>query len=117
MESEPVCVEELTARCMGKIELVERILGCFHDSIETEMDRLEAAVRAADATSIEAQAHRIKGSCRTVSAKGLEQFAERLENAAGTGDTRAVADLLGEMQSECERVKELISQRNAEVVG
>ena len=76
---------ELLARCLGKRELVERVLTRFQTQLTEDLVRLQAAAETGDGEMIAKTAHRIKGAAANVSAHGLRQCAAALEEAARAG--------------------------------
>ena len=112
-ENEPLDLEELTARCLGQLDLVDRILGKFNDSVDDELAKLEKAVLYADTDEIARQAHRIKGTSGTVSAHGLRECAERLETFASAREGDAIERAVVEIRQEYTRLSEAITQRRS----
>jgi len=78
----PLDTEELLGRCLGKSELVQRVLGRFQRQLTEDLTRIAAAVAAADAAAVAKFAHRIKGAAANVSAHAVRQQAAVLEAAA-----------------------------------
>ena len=81
-ESTPVDLDDLLVRCLGRIDLAERILKKFETVLEADLQQLESAVHARDTEEIAHLAHRIKGASLAVSARPITECAKCLEVAA-----------------------------------
>ncbi len=106
----PIDLDELTSRCMGRLELVDRVLTRFQQSLDRELEELEDAVLRDDREGVARTAHRIKGTSVTVAAHGLHRCAERLQQSAESQFER-IHEHLAEFQHECSRLSELIDNR------
>lgn len=95
--------EELQRRCLGNLELVERILATFKDGFEDELLALQSAVGQASSTDVARLAHRMKGSCSNVAARGLGDCVARIEEMARSGQIQGVAELLELLTEEWKR--------------
>jgi HPt (histidine-containing phosphotransfer) domain-containing protein len=84
LEAEPSVMdyEALKARCLGNLNLVERILSKFATQLDADVDALETAYKAGDAESFALVAHRIKGMSANVEARSLYEIAAAAERAA-----------------------------------
>lgn len=78
-------LESLYDRCMGNLELMERVLDKFEKRLPEELAELEQLLERGDAVMIAHMAHRIKGNCSNVSAAGLRQAAEDIEELGQAG--------------------------------
>ncbi len=89
-------LKALYARCMGNLNLMERVLDKFEKRLPEELAELEQALQLHDAATIAQLAHRIKGTCSNVSAGGLRQAAEEIEymgHAGRVADNTHLANL------------------------
>ncbi len=96
-------LEELQRRCLGNLELVERVLAAFKDGFEDELLALQSAVGQASQTDIARLAHRMKGSCSNVAARGLGDCAARIEEMARSGQAQDVGVLIESLTEEWRR--------------
>jgi HPt (histidine-containing phosphotransfer) domain-containing protein len=78
-------VQGLYDRCMGNLDLMERVLKKFEQRLPDELDELERVLELKDPTMIAQVAHRIKGSTSNVSAGGLQRAAEEIEDLGRAG--------------------------------
>ncbi|MCA9052182.1 MAG: Hpt domain-containing protein [Planctomycetaceae bacterium] len=102
-------VDELSARCLGRVELVERVLDRFQQSMGKEFAELERALEEVNVDALAGISHRIKGTSLTVSAHFLNRRAQLLEDAVKSRQVDAVAANVGALKEEWVRVHELIT--------
>jgi HPt (histidine-containing phosphotransfer) domain-containing protein len=102
-------IDELSARCLGRLDLVAKVLGSFHSALGRELQQLEQAFNAADADCIGGIAHRLKGTALTVSAHRLKACTEVLETAAAEKDLPEVEQCVAAVKRECDLLGDLIS--------
>ena len=95
--------EELLARCLGKIELAERVLAAFHSRFDLDLSELREAVRSEDAEAVARVAHRLKGASANVAAEELRTRAAGIEQLARCGGLPEVPGHLEELRSEWTR--------------
>ncbi len=72
-------VDELLARCMGNVDIAERVLSKFQDCLSGDLTALEQGLKEQDTSSITQIAHRIKGASANVSAHTLYELASEIE--------------------------------------
>lgn len=109
--SPPLNIEELLGRCLGRVDLMDKLLANFDGILAPQISQLEAAVQISDAPQIKTIAHRIKGAALTVSAKDLSKYAERLEASAAQTSSEQCANCLEDVLRECERLSVSIRSR------
>lgn len=81
-EGEVLDFEDLKARCLGNLDLVERVLTKFTGQLDRDLDELEGAIRASDLPMAAQLAHRIKGIAASVAARPLFASAAVTEESA-----------------------------------
>jgi HPt (histidine-containing phosphotransfer) domain-containing protein len=96
-------LEDLKARCLGNLALVERVLTKFADQLDRDLDDLEVAVQAGNAPAAAELAHRIKGIAASVSARSLF-------DDASTAEQRALDNELGLLPEQLHRLRNDRSQ-------
>jgi HPt (histidine-containing phosphotransfer) domain-containing protein len=69
-------LDSLQARCLGNLQIVERVLGKFRTQLDIELGALEAAIVSHDVTTFCAVAHRLKGMSANVEAWPLHDCAK-----------------------------------------
>jgi HPt (histidine-containing phosphotransfer) domain-containing protein len=98
--------EQLIARCMGSIELVEKLIKRFDERFETDAREIERSIRSSDASSAARLAHRLKGAAANISAPALQASLQRVENCARAGDLKQACESLFDLSYEwCRFVK------------
>jgi HPt (histidine-containing phosphotransfer) domain-containing protein len=77
----PLDREELVRRCLGRIELAERLLKSFESRFPEDLSRIEECLLAGDSTELTRLVHQLKGSAANVSAPELHMVMTRMEQA------------------------------------
>jgi HPt (histidine-containing phosphotransfer) domain-containing protein len=108
-DSTPVDIEDLIGRCLGRIDLAERILQTFQTALESDLTKLEAAVAAFDADEIAHVAHRIRGASLAVSAHKLTDCAQSIELSAKAQRLDEIPEHMATLKSESARLDDLSS--------
>ena len=96
----PLDYKQLLERCIGKIELAERVLRKYEQRFSEDFSELETAVRAQDAAEVTQIAHRLRGTSANVSAEGLMQLTARLEDMGQANRFDEMDTLLEELRKE-----------------
>ena len=81
-ESAPINTQELVERCMGNIDLAERVLAKLQSRFDEDLAGLEQALSAKDGRRIASIAHRLKGAAANVAARDLQKYAAEIEDLA-----------------------------------
>lgn len=87
----PIQMAALLKRCRGKQTLVEQVFSTFASTIPEQLQALDQAMAAEDATALAHLAHSIKGAAANLDAGALRQSALGLEKLAGAGNISAAA--------------------------
>ena len=93
----------LVERCLGNLDLVQRLLTRYMDSGSHDCQQLEAALQVGDLATIATIAHRLKGSSATIGSQRMTDLAALIETASRTNDVAELESLateIGETQSE-----------------
>jgi HPt (histidine-containing phosphotransfer) domain-containing protein len=93
-------VNELLGRCLGKTELVQRVLTRFQKQLSDDLVRIGAAVAAGDSAVVASVAHRIKGAAANVSAHAVHLQAASLETAARAAEWEQIPAELDGLSTE-----------------
>ena len=91
-------LDALKARCLGNLELVDRVLAKFTGQVDADLDELDQAIHDRNPAKAAQLAHRIKGSAGSVEARQLYADASRAEQ-------RALENCLAELPGELERLR------------
>lgn len=103
--------QALLDRCMGRIELMERLLANFQTAAAQEIADISAAIAELDSVQLQTHAHKLKGIALTVSAPSLANVADELCEAAGDGNRDSeLAELFCQLSTEFESVIEQLEQ-------
>lgn len=99
---------ELLERCLGNVELAERILLRFRVGLEESLLQLQALVAAADLTGVSRRAHRLRGEAANVGAQRISEQASWLEQVAAEGSHEATRAAIAKVISASQEFRERI---------
>jgi HPt (histidine-containing phosphotransfer) domain-containing protein len=105
----PLDLEQLKRRCMGRIELVERLLMSFEDRFPVELAQIEESLGASDVSRFVRLAHQLKGAAANISAPGLRVTLEQLEDTGRAGQMDEVGPCLANVRSEWSRFQSYLA--------
>lgn len=77
----PLDMEQLVRRCMGRIELAERLLKSFESRFPEELTQIEVCLKEGDPSELSRLVHQLKGAAANVSAPDLHAILTRMEQA------------------------------------
>jgi HPt (histidine-containing phosphotransfer) domain-containing protein len=100
---EPANLQDLFQRCLGNLDLVERVLQSFEGNFEKDLDELEAALKARSLTSAAQIAHRMKGASSNVAATSLARELASMEELARNDQTTEAVARMGRLRDEWQR--------------
>lgn len=104
----------LVRRCMGRIELAERLLASFESRFPQDLAKIEACLAADDQANLPRLVHQLKGAAANVSAPDLYTLLARLEQAVRDAETETTKQCLDDVHGVWDRYlqsKSLIEQR------
>jgi len=78
----PLDLAALKARCLGNLQLVEKVLNTFTKQLDSDLGKLEQAIMSGDTETFALVAHRIKGMSANTEAGQLAHQAAIAEQAA-----------------------------------
>src|SRR5687768_5511437 len=107
-EVEVIDVEALKGRCLGNLDLVQRVLKKFSAQLNCDLAELERAARLGDAESFALVAHRVKGMSANVEARQLNRQAAAAEQCALARVVSELPQCLERLQQEHARVMEAL---------
>jgi HPt (histidine-containing phosphotransfer) domain-containing protein len=81
----PLDIQALEVRCLGRLDLVERVLQTFNDQLDADLAKLEQALAAGNIDEFTLVAHRIKGMSANTEARELAREAAITEQKARDG--------------------------------
>ena len=74
--------EELLARCVGRLDLVQRVLDAYVTQMEEDIPQLLSELEAGNSSDAARIAHRIKGASANAAVNTLRSDAEEIERLA-----------------------------------
>ncbi len=101
-------LDSLKMRCLGNIDLVERVLSKFTGQLDQDLEALEEAIRTCNAEQAAHLAHRIKGIAASVSAQSLFNNAATTEQRALDRNVSELPDQLDLLRRDRSRLAEYV---------
>ncbi|MEX2169087.1 MAG: Hpt domain-containing protein [Pirellulales bacterium] len=101
--AEPANLEDLFQRCLGNMDLVERVLLAFESHFEQDLDELEAALTTASPNLAAQIAHRMKGASSNVAAMALTRELTSMEKLARNEQMPEAFACMGRLRGEWQR--------------
>lgn len=80
-DNPPLNFDQLVMRCMGRLELAQRLLASFERRFPIELSQIEQCLETGDLPAFVRQTHQLKGASANVSAPGLHAILKRIEDA------------------------------------
>ena len=90
-------IQDVMDRCMGNLQLANRILGRFRDGLDETLQQLESLASQNDWEQVGKRVHRLKGEAGNVGCRPMVELAARLEDACVRGQQGAASALLTEL--------------------
>lgn len=107
----PIDEEELLRRCLGKPDLVVRLLQKFVPQAEQDAREIENALARKDGSAAATASHRLKGAALNVSAKRLGELAAAVDQLARSGNLAAAAETNLQLAQALEEVRAFVMAR------
>jgi HPt (histidine-containing phosphotransfer) domain-containing protein len=101
-------------RLDGDRELFGKLAEFFHEDAPQLLDRIRAAVAANQAREVERAAHSLKSLAANFSANAASSAAWQIEELARGGNLEKAANLLPEVASQVQKLREALSRYLAE---
>lgn len=102
----PLDFDLLVRRCMGRIELVDRLLTSFEDRFPRELSQIEECLAAGDIERLTRLTHQLKGTAANVSAPRLLAIATKMEETARARQLEEFDGCLSDIRSAWDQFKE-----------
>jgi HPt (histidine-containing phosphotransfer) domain-containing protein len=102
----PFDLDQLRRRCMGRLDLIERLLSSFDKRFPLALVELESCLASGEAERFVQLAHQLKGASANISAARLQGLLQKMEDAARAGKIAAARESLTQLQSEWETFTE-----------
>ncbi len=103
----PYRLDELLARCNGKVDLAQRVLRTFRAQFGTYIEQCEEAIGNEDLGQLAAVAHKMKGATSSVGAHGLNQLAQSIEASSMEQRFDEVERLVQQLDDDWQRIEEM----------
>lgn len=104
--NDPVNLEQLVRRCMGRIELAERLLKSFETRFPDDLAKIEECLFSEDANGLSRLVHQLKGAAANISAPELYANLARMEQAVRSVQPAVAHDCLQEIHQSWDRFQQ-----------
>ncbi len=98
--------DDLLARVMGNRALAQRLVDTFLADMPGQLEALRCAIAAGALREAGERAHRIRGAAANVGGNAMLELARRIELASTAADRGRLDELLPELETELERLRE-----------
>jgi HPt (histidine-containing phosphotransfer) domain-containing protein len=102
----PLDLQQLVHRCLGRIELAERLLTSFESRFPADLAQVEQCLDEGDPAKMARLCHQLKGAAANISAPQLHLVMSRMEQAVRDGQRESVNRCLHEAQQAWTRFRE-----------
>lgn len=106
---DPVDLEQLVRRCMGRIELAERLLKSFESRFPVDLSKIEECLANDDASGLARSVHQLKGAAANISAPELYAILARMEQAVRGQQSAVAQECLEEVHQAWDRFQQFTS--------
>ncbi|MGO9108844.1 MAG: ATP-binding protein [Thermoguttaceae bacterium] len=109
---EPGCafsLEEALSRC-GEYSVFEKMVEYFFDEASPLLEEMRTALRSGNAAEMGNAAHRLKGTACYLGAPDAMDAAQRVEQAGLSGDLRAAARMIEQLERQLESLKKTLAR-------
>lgn len=89
----------LLARCVGRVDLVQRVLTAFVEQMNSDIPAMSDAANSGDAEETRKLAHRIKGASANVEAESIRSGAAEVEAIASENQLDDAKPLIAKMKT------------------
>jgi HPt (histidine-containing phosphotransfer) domain-containing protein len=103
MTAEPANLDDLFQRCLGNLDLVQRVLQAFESHFEKDLDELESALKSASLAAAAQIAHRMKGASSNVAATSLARELASMEELTRNEQVPEAFACIGRLRDEWKR--------------
>jgi two-component system sensor histidine kinase/response regulator len=94
----PLDRDLLVRRCMGRLDLVDRLLRSFESRFPEDLSRIENCLRAKNFEELSRLVHQAKGAAANISAPELHSNMSQLEQALRTDPGETATTCLADVQ-------------------
>ena len=95
---ETFCRDELLRRCMGNLQLLDRVLSTFQQTFNVDLEQLQQDLKHEDLGAFAKRAHKIKGASGNAGAYRVQHAAAELETAARNGQAEPLAGMMEKLR-------------------
>ena len=105
--------EELLARCVGRLDLVQRVLDAYVTQMEEDIPQLLSELEAGNSSDVARIAHRIKGASANAAVDTLRRDAEEIERLAREAQLQQASSRAMQLKRDWSAYLETISSQRS----
>ena len=98
--------DELLARCVGRLDLVKRVVGTFIEQLTIDVPNLASEIHDGNSEKAANLAHRIKGAAANVAAEALRSDAAELEKLSRAGELNTASARVASLEANWQNYRE-----------
>ena len=92
--------EELLARCVGRLDLVQRVLDAYTSQMEEDIPQLLSELEVGNSSGAARIAHRIKGASANAAVETLRNDAEEIERLARAAELKQASSRVHQLKQD-----------------
>ncbi|MCC6123989.1 MAG: Hpt domain-containing protein [Pirellulales bacterium] len=104
--SSPIDLQELLNRCMGNLDLAQRVLSKLQSQFEADLVELERALAEKNGKLAASVAHRLNGAASNIAAHDLQRCAAQIENSARENLLQEMPAQISQLRNQWSRLNE-----------
>jgi HPt (histidine-containing phosphotransfer) domain-containing protein len=105
-QQEWIDLQQLVDRCLGNLELADRLIARFRERVAETRESLQQALNREETGTIGQLAHRLKGESANLGSGTLARLASELECAAAENRTQDVRVITEQLLRACQQFSE-----------
>ncbi|NUQ65124.1 MAG: response regulator [Pirellulales bacterium] len=102
-------LDEAIARCYGKYEIFQKMVGCFFEEADVLMEQIRASIELGNAEEAHRAAHRLKGTVVYLGAARAGEATRRVEQLARAGNLDSLSDGLHDLKRQLAPLKDALT--------
>jgi HPt (histidine-containing phosphotransfer) domain-containing protein len=102
--------DELVARCMGRLDRVQRVLDAYFAQMGEDISHLATELDAGNTVEVARIAHRIKGASANAAINSLRAEAEAIEQLAHANQFSDIRDCIDRLKDDLQAITESVTR-------
>jgi HPt (histidine-containing phosphotransfer) domain-containing protein len=102
--------DELVARCLGRLDRVQRVLDAYFAQMDEDISHIKRELEVGNTSEIVRIAHRIKGASANAAVESLRSEAEAIERLAQANQLAEIRDCIGRLQDDLQSITDSLGR-------